>query len=241
MKSQLKDGLQQLKLLAFIEVFNEVVLNTAHTLTMEEALSMMVDREIIYRNNKRVARLLKATKLRYPQASVSSIGYNDQQRFNADQVRELTHCHWVQKGKSIVMTGAAGTGKSYLACALAHQACQMAYKTQYFRVTRLIEVLRLSHADGSYARLLEQLAKLDLLVLDDWGIDQLDRQARRDLLEVLEDRYAKSSTIITSQLPISGWHQFIGDDTIADAVCDRVVNNAYHIEVKGESKRKQKA
>ena len=136
--------------------------------------------------------------------------------------------------------GPTGTGKSYLACALGHQACQMALKVRYFRVSRLIEQLRLSHADGSYSRLLDQLAKFSLLILDDWGIDQLDRQARRDLLEVLEDRYAKSSTLITSQLPVENWHHFIGDDTIADAVCDRVLNNAYTIPIKGESMRKIK-
>ena len=115
----------------------------------------------------------------------------------------------------------------------------MAYRTRHFRVTRLVEHLRLSHADGSYTRLLEQLSKVQLLVLDDWGIDQLDRQGRRDLLEVLEDRYDKSSTIITSQLPIDKWYHFIGDDTIADAVCDRILNCSYKVELMGDSMRKQ--
>lgn len=238
MNLQTKEGLLKLKLPAFTDVFAEIIASTTHKLTIEEALTMMVDRELLQRKNKRIERLLKAAKLRYPHACLSSVDYSDHKRFNADQMRGLTHCEWITKNKNVIFTGPTGTGKSFLACALGQQACQLSYKVRYFRVTRLIEQLRLSHADGSYTRILEQLSKINLIILDDWGIDQLDRQARRDLLEVLEDRYAKSSTVITSQLPINTWHHFIGDDTIADAICDRLVNNAYAIEVRGESKRK---
>lgn len=238
MNLQTTEGLLKLKLPAFTEVFAEIIANTTHKLTLEEALTMMVDRELLQRENKRIARLLKAAKLRYPHACVSSIDYSDSKRFNVEQMRSVTHCGWITKSKNVIFTGPTGTGKSFLACALGQQACQLSLKVRYFRVTRLVEQLRLSHADGSYSRILEQLSKINLLILDDWGIDQLDRQARRDLLEVLEDRYAKSSTIITTQLPIKAWHHFVGDDTIADAVCDRVVNNAYIIDVLGESKRK---
>jgi len=238
MNLQTKEGLLKLKLPAFMEVFHEITANTSHPVTTEEALTMMVDRELLQRKNKRIERLLKAAKLRYPQATVAAIDYSDPKRFNQNQMRTITHCEWITKNKNVIFTGPTGTGKSFLACALGQQACQLSYKVRYFRVTRLIEQLRLSHADGSYTRILEQLSKVNLIILDDWGIDQLDRQARRDLLEVLEDRYDKSSTVITSQLPIASWHHFIGDDTIADAVCDRVVNNAYRVEVQGESKRK---
>ena len=240
MNVQTKEQLQQLKLPAFIEVFDEIEQNTSHQLTLGEAIGMMAQRETLLRENKRLARLLKSAKLRYSSACVANIDYDQSRTFNKDQVRELTHCGWIVKQRNIILTGPTGTGKSYLACALAHQACQMGHKVRYARVSRLTEQLKLSHADGSYTRLLEQLAKVQVLILDDWGIDQLDRQARRDLLEVLEDRYAKSSTIITSQLPIDMWHRFIGDDTIADAVCDRVINNAYKIEIKGDSMRKMK-
>jgi len=241
MLSQLTtDKLSHLKLPTFIDVFNEIMNNPTVTLTLEESLAMMAEREILARENRRVKRLHKAAKLRYPSAAVTNIDYRQQRKFQGHSLKQLTHCEWVAKGQNVILVGPAGVGKSYIACALAHQACQLFYSVRYYRVARLIEILHLSHADGSYTKLLDQLAKIQLLVLDDWGIDQLDRQARRDLLEVVEDRYAKSATIITTQLPTDNWHHFVGDDTIADAICDRVINNAYAITITGESMRKNK-
>lgn len=240
MTPQTKEKLTQLKLQSFIDVFDEIILNKTHSLSLGEALTMMADRELLTRDNRRLKRLLKAAKLRYPSACVTQIDYQQSRKFEHERLRQLTQCEWVRQHRNVIFTGPAGVGKSYLACALGHQACQMAMTTQYYRVARLIETLRLSHADGSYSRLLDRLSKVQLLILDDWGIDQLDRQARRDLLEVLEDRYAKTATIITTQLPVDKWHQFIGDDTIADAICDRVINNAYTITITGESMRKVK-
>lgn len=240
MAPQTKEKLHLLKLQSFIEVHEEIITNKTQSLSLEEALTLMADRELMTRDNRRLKRLLRAAKLRYPSACVTQIDYKQARKFEHERLRQLTHCEWVKQQRNVIFTGPAGVGKSYLACALGHQACQMAITTLYYRVARLIEMLRLSHADGSYSRLLEKLAKVQLLILDDWGIDQLDRQARRDLLEVLEDRYAKSSTIITTQLPVDKWHQFIGDNTIADAICDRVINNAYTITITGESMRKTK-
>lgn len=240
MNTQTKEKLLQLKLPAFVNVLGEIETNDSHQLSLHEALGLMVEREILLRENKRFDRLLKAAKLRYPNACAADIDYACVRRkFNKEQVRQLTHCDWVTSKRNIIFTGPTGTGKSYLACALGHQACQMGHKVKYARINRLTEQLRLSHADGSYSKLLDQIAKFEVLVLDDWGIDQLDRQARRDLLEVLEDRYSKSSTIITSQLPIEMWHHFIGDDTIADAVCDRIINNAHKVEITGDTMRKK--
>ena len=237
---QTKAQLQQLKLPAFITAFEEIIQNASQTLSLGDALGFMAERELLLRENKRLERLLKAAKLRYPSACVAQVDYGSTRQFQSELFRELTHCAWVKAARNIIFTGATGTGKSYLACALGHQSCQMGYKTRYLRVNRLTEQLRLSHADGSYGKYLEQLAKVQVLILDDWGIDQLERQARRDLLEVLEDRYGRTATMITSQLPIECWHRFIGDDTIADAVCDRIVSNSYSIDVKGDSMRKQK-
>lgn len=239
-KSQTKDKLMQLKLNAFVEVLEEITANTSCSLSVGEALDMMVDREMVLRDNRRLVRLLKTAKLRYPSACAINIDYHQKRQFNQELLRQLTHCQWISERRNVIFTGPTGTGKSYLACAIGHQACQMSHSVRYYRVTRLIELLRLSHADGSYNKLLERLSKIAVLILDDWGIDRLDRQGRRDLLEVLEDRYDKSSTIITTQLPAGSWHSFIGDDTIADAVCDRIVNNAYVLEVQGESMRKIK-
>lgn len=237
---QTKEKLTQLKLQTFIDVFDEIISNKTMTLSLEESLSMMVDREVVTRENRRLKRLLKAAKLRYPSACISNIDYQQPRQFEKELLRQLTHCQWIQQQRNVILNGPAGVGKSYIACALGHQACMMAFSVKYYRVSRLIELLRLSHADGSYSKLLERIAKVQLLILDDWGIDQLDRQARRDLLEVLEDRYSKTATIITTQLPVERWHQFIGDDTIADAICDRVINNAYTLTMTGESMRKLK-
>lgn len=238
MKPQTKQKLEQLKLHSFIEVFDEIVMNKTTSLSLEESLSMMVDREVLSRENRRLNRLLKAAKLRYPSACITGIDYKQPRQFKQDYWRDLTHCEWVNKTRNVILVGPTGVGKSYMACALGHQTCLMGRSVRYYRVARLIEMLHLSHADGSYGKLLDQLAKLPLLILDDWGIDQLDRQARRDLLEVMEDRYAKASTIITTQLPLDSWHQFIGDDTIADAICDRIINNSHIIDIAGESMRK---
>jgi DNA replication protein DnaC len=237
---QTKTKLEQLKLQSFIDVFNEIINNNSQSLSLDEALTMMVDREIITRDNRRLTRLLKAAKLRYPSACIAHIDYQQPRQFEQERLRQLTHCQWIAQQRNCILTGPAGIGKSYIACALGHQACQLSFSVRYYRVPRLVEILRMSHADGSYSRTLERLAKIQCLILDDWGIDQLDRQGRRDLLEVLEDRYAKTATIITTQLPIDRWHQFIGDDTIADAICDRIINNAFTITMSGESMRKVK-
>lgn len=236
-----RDKLTTLKLQGFIEVFEELSEPKSKSdLTLNETLTLMADRELLQRENRRAARLLKAAKLRYPQACLQAIDYQLPRKFNQQQYKSLVQPEWVLQGKNVLLIGPTGVGKSHLACALGTMACQNLLSTAYYRVSRLIEELRLSHADGRYSKLLEQLAKKSLLILDDWGIDQLDRQARRDLLEVLEDRTNRTSTVITTQLPVTHWHDYIGDGTIADAICDRVINNAYTFVIEGESVRKTK-
>lgn len=236
--AQTKEKLAELKLAGFIDVLDELISPNQHDLSLMEALGLMVDRELITRRDKRLSRLLKTAKLRYNNACVENIDYKLPRKFNHEQLRALTNCDWIRNHRNIVFMGATGVGKSYIACALAHQACQMQFSCRYYRTARLLEALNTAHADGSYHKQLEQLSKINLLVLDDWGIDQLDRTARRDLLEIFEDRYQRQSTIITSQLPIDSWHPYIGDDTIADAICDRVLTQSYKIEITGESIRK---
>lgn len=230
-----RDKLYALKLQGFLEVYDEIMQQQNNAaIPLGEALGLMADRETLQRENRRTKRLLKAAKLRYPQASLQGIDYQLPRQFNQQQFRALGSKEWIQQAKNIIIIGPTGIGKSYMACALGTMACRNLLSTRYYRVPRFVEELKLSHADGRYTKILEQLAKQSLLILDDWGIDQLDRQARRDLLEVLEDRSNRSSTIITTQLPIKHWHDHIGDGTIADAICDRLINNAYIFDIEGK-------
>lgn len=236
---QTKEKLNQLKLTAFSEVLDEITGNTSVTLSITEARGLMVDRELTARKNRKLTRLLRQAKLRYPTACMEGIDYQLPRKFNDQQVRQLVDCDWVAHHRNIIFNGPTGVGKSYLACALGYKACQMQYNVRYFRTTRLLESVKIAHGDGSYAKMLASLEKIDVLILDDWGIDQLSRQARKDLLEIVEDRYQRQSTIITTQLPVEHWHDYIGDNTLADAICDRLLTAAYTIEMTGESVRKQ--
>ena len=242
MNIQTKEKLNALKLEGFLQILEELQNNPNRTVfDMQEWLTLMVDREVTLREGRRMSRLIKTAKLRYPTACFEDISWEASRTFNQKQLRELSHCQWISQFRNVILIGATGVGKSYFACALGQQACRMHYSVRYFRMPRLIELLSIAHADGSYQRKLEQLAKTQLLILDDWGLDQLEREARRDMLEVLEDRVGRTSTIITSQLPIDHWHQYIGDGTLADAICDRILHNAYKINITGESMRKTSA
>ena len=156
-------------------------------------------------------------------------------------MRTLATCRWVSEHQTVIVTGATGTGKSYIACALAHQACRKGLRAMYRRVPRLFDELRLARADGSYPRLLARIAKIDLIVLDDFAIAPLTDESRRDLLEILEDRYALRATVFTSQLEPDLWHDYLADPTVADAICDRVLHGAHRLALKGPSRRKTKA
>lgn len=236
--AQTKQKLTELKLPGFIQVLEESLLNPS-SLSTTEVIGLMADRELTNRQNKRLVRLLKRAKLRYPQASIENIDYQKPRSWNQQQYLSLTDCAFINQHRNLILIGATGAGKSFLACALGHQACRLFFTVCYYRVPRLLENLRIAHGDGSYTVILEQLAKTQLLILDDWGIDQLDRQGRRDLLEILEDRYKKGSTIVTTQLPIEFWADYIGDSTLSDAICDRLLGNAYQINISGESMRKE--
>jgi DNA replication protein DnaC len=199
---------------------------------------MLVDAEHMARDNKRLARSLHEAKLRIATACIEDIDYGPKREIDRALVRQLGGCVWIGSHANVIITGATGTGKSYLACALAQQACRTGYRAAYRRMPRLLEELALAHADGTYTRLLGRLAKIDVLVLDDWGLAPLREQERRDMLEIFEDRHGARSTIVTSQLPVETWHDYVADPTIADALLDRVVHNAHRLKLKGPSKRK---
>lgn len=204
----------------------------------DSRFGMLVDAEHLARDNKRLKRALREAKLRIGGACIEDIDYAPKRELDRALVRQLGTCAWIATHANVIVTGATGTGKSYVACALAQQACRSGYRAAYRRMPRLLEELALAHADGTYVRLLGRLAKVDVLVLDDWGLAPLREQERRDVLEIFEDRHGTRSTIVTSQLPVENWHDHVADPTIADALLDRIVHNAHRIKLKGPSKRK---
>jgi DNA replication protein DnaC len=208
------------------------------SLVFDERLAMLVDAEWLDRWNKRLARNLREAKLRLHDACIEEIDYAVDRKLDKTVIRGLTSCNWVRENQNVVITGKTGTGKSYLACALAQQACRKGYRAFYRRVPRLFEEILLARAEGSYPRWLAKLARIDILILDDWGLAPLGEKDRLDLLEIMEDRYGNRSTILTSQLPVSKWHDQVGDPTIADAFCDRLLHNAHRIALSGPSRRK---
>src|ERR1017187_9075080 len=202
-------------------------------------LGLLVDAEWMHRENRRMDRALREAKLRLAQACVEDIDYAARRDLDKAVVRQLASCRWVTEHQAVLITGMTGTGKSYLACALAHQACRKGFRAVYRRASRLFDELKLARADGTYARVLARLARIDVMVIDDFAVAPLTDAQRADLLELLEDRYGVRSTIVTSQLPPAQWHDYLADPTLADAICDRLLNNAHRLVLKGHSKRKE--
>ncbi len=211
---------------------------TTGQLAFDERLGLLVDAEWLARENRRMARLLKEAKLKLASACIEDIDYPPKRELDKAVIRQLATCRWVQDHQNVIITGMTGVGKTYVACALAQQACRKGYTAVYRRAPRLFEELTLAHADGSYVRLLAKLAKVDVLVIDDWALTPVRDQERRDLLEILEDRYGQHSTIMSSQLFPKQWYEYLGDHTLADAILDRIVHNAHRIVLKGPSRRK---
>jgi DNA replication protein DnaC len=210
-------------------------------LGFDERLALLVDAEWSDRQNKRLERLLREAKLRIAGACVEDLDYAKERKLDRAVLRQLAGGRWIEAHQNVVITGATGVGKTYLACALAHQACRQGFRTLYRRAPRLFDELTLARADGTYPRLLARFARMDVLVVDDWGLAPLKDAERRDLLEIMEDRHGLRSTIWTSQIPIAKWHDHVGDPTIADAICDRLLHNAHRIVLQGPSRRKTKA
>lgn len=234
------EKLRALRLDAFASAWLEQQKNPEHAkLAFDERLGLLVDAEHLARENKRLGRLLKEAKLRLSQASIEAIDYPARRELDKAVIRQLATCRWVQEHQNVTVTGMTGTGKTFVACALAQQACRRGYSAIYRRASRLFDELALARADGSYVRLLAKLARVDVLVIDDWGLAPPHEQERRDLLELLEDRYGQRSTIMTSQLPTKTWHEHLADQTLADAILDRILHNAHKLVLKGPSRRKE--
>ena len=232
-------NLRQLKLTGLADgLERQMAQPDTHSLSFEERVSLLVDCEMTARDNRKLGRLLRQAKLR-EHACVEDIDYRHSRGLAKAQVASLASCDWVRKNHNLGITGPTGTGKTFLACAFGNQAARQGLSVRYFRLPRLFEALRVAHGDGSFLRLTVSLAKTDLLILDDWGLQKPGTQERNDLLEVLEDRYNKRATLVTSQLPVKNWHGYLGDATMADAILDRLVHNAHKLPLTGESMRKK--
>jgi DNA replication protein DnaC len=208
-------------------------------LTHAEWLALLLEHEASLRRQKRFESRARAAKLRQP-ASVEDVDYRAVRGLDRALFMKLASCDWIREHYNLLITGPCGVGKSWLACALGHKACREDLSAAYHRIPRLFQALALARADGRYTKTLRQLARVDLLILDDWGPEMLGPEQRRDLLEIVEDRYDNRSLIVTSQVPVDRWYEIIGDPTIADAILDRLVHSAYRIELAGESLRKRK-
>jgi len=209
-------------------------------LSFEERLGLLVDREFTDRQNRQLQSRLKQAKLRQ-QACVEDIDFRHPRGLDKSLFLSLSACQWIRDHLNILITGPTGVGKSFLACALGHRACMEGFKVLYTRATRIFNELNVARGDGRYTKLMNQIAKTNLIIIDDWGLCALTHQEQTDLLEILEDRHGIHSTIITSQLPVEDWHQMIDNPTIADATLDRLVCNAYKIGLDGDSMRKKKS
>lgn len=211
--------------------------NTYDNLSFAERLQLLADSESQERNHRKQQRLLKAARLKLS-ANAQEIDYQHPRGLKQSVVASLLQCDWLVKAQNLLLTGPCGSGKTYIACALGHTACMKGYSVKYYRLSRLLLSLTQAKADGSYTKVLSALAKADCLILDDWGLEPLKAAQRNDLMEIMDDRHESKSTMILSQLPTEQWYQSIGDNTLADAILDRLMHNSHRIKLKGESMRK---
>ena len=235
------DKLARLKLTGMLQALLEQrQLQEYSELSFEERLGILVDRETLLRQNRQIASRMRKAGLRQ-EAAVEDIDFRHPRSLDRSVVLSLASCQWIRNRRNCLITGPTGVGKTYLGCALAQKACREGFSACYARVGRLLGEFGAARLDGSYLERLRALAKVDLLVLDDWGVTPLTDDNRRDLLEILDDRYDRKSTLVTSQIPVDGWHAYLADPTLADAILDRLVHNAQRLTLTGESMRRVKA
>ena len=233
------DQLKTMKLDGMADAFTELsAQDAARDMSHAEWLGLLLDRESANRTTERYKTRLRAAKLRHANASIEDIDYRSPRKLDKALMQQLATSRWIVDKRNLLITGPCGIGKTWIGCALGQKACRDDYTVVYKRVPRLFAELEMAHGDGSFPKLFRALAKCDLLILDDWGPDRLTPSARRDLMEIVEDRYGMAATLITSQLLVETWHNVIGEPTLADAILDRLVHNSYRLELDGPSLRK---
>jgi DNA replication protein DnaC len=240
MNTQITLGhLSQLKLTGMARTYQAILeMPVQNQPTLNQFMAKLAEAEIQERASRRTDMFLKLSKLRYD-AVLEQVHCNPERNLTTEKLMAVADCSFIQRAENILITGATGSGKSFLACALGRQACTLGYRTSYFGINRFLEKISLSKLDGTYIKLLNQIEKTALIIIDDFGLHPLDGQTRRTLLQILEDRYGLKSTIIVSQLPIAKWYEYIGESTISDAIMDRLSGNAHRFDLKGESLRKK--
>lgn len=235
------EQLRQLGLAGMARAFEELAANTRGAeLDHAEWLGLLLDRELADRQDRRLRARLRYARLRH-NAAVEDVDYRTARGLDRALFQKLAQGNWIKEQQNLIIVGPSGVGKSWLACALGHRACRDNLSVLYQRIPRLFSDLALARGDGRYARLMRALGGVKLLILDDWGLEPLTAEQRHDMLEIVEDRYGRGATLITSQIPVDRWHDLIGDPTLADAILDRVVHNAHRIQLRGDSLRKKKA
>ena len=233
------DHLSQLNLTGMARAYQAILeMSVQNQPTLNQFMAKLAEAEIQERASRRTDMFLKLSKLRYD-AVLEQVHCNPERNLTTEKLMAVADCSFIQRAENILITGATGSGKSFLACALGRQACTLGYRTLYFGINRFLEKIALSKLDGTYIKLLNQVEKAALIIIDDFGLHPLDGQTRRTLLQILEDRYGLKSIIIVSQLPIANWYEYIGESTISDAIMDRLSGNAHRFDLKGESLRKK--
>jgi len=231
--------MKQMKLYGMATAFNTSLQNhTLNNLTADEMITHLIESEWDDRNNRRISRYIRNARFRY-KADLEQLDFTIDRNLDRNTINRLAECTYIDKHENILITGSTGIGKSYLASALGNQACMLGYKVYYMNTAKLFGMLKMAKADGSYIKETARIEKQDLLILDDFGMQPIDNQSRTSLMDIIEDRHGKRSTIITAQMPVRQWHDVIGENTIADAILDRIVHQAYRIEMTGESLRKR--
>ncbi len=239
LNNQTADILSGMRLSAMAKEYRRQLEYTpTNALSFDERFGMLVDSEWAARKNNRLQRLLKEANLRITSACLEDLDYNPKHNLDKNMVSRLADCVWVREGRNLIISGLTGTGKTFLACAFGQAACRQGFKVKYYRVNRLLTDLSIGHGDGSYNKLMRDLKKTDLIILDDFGMAILDPISSRDLLEVIEDRSGTRGTIIATQIPVARWHDLFEDSTIADAILDRIIHNSYRFAPEGDSKRR---